>query len=79
VLTVKEVAEQLGVAMGTVYQLCSSGKLVYPRIGCGRGAIRIELAAVTAFIEAACVQTLEARAGAFRHWRYRTSPVVYTK
>ena len=66
-LTVQKVAEQLGVAVGTVYQLCAAGKLVNLRIGTGRGAIRIEPAAVIAFIEAARVQTAEVRSGAFRH------------
>lgn len=66
-LKVKDVAEQLGVAQGTVYQLCASGKLVHIRIGCGRGAIRIEPAAMAAYVESARVRTPESRPGEFRH------------
>jgi excisionase family DNA binding protein len=65
--TVQKVADQLGVAVGTVYQLCAAGKLVHLRIGTGRGAIRIEPAAVAAFIEASRVQRAATNSGAFRH------------
>jgi excisionase family DNA binding protein len=41
VLTVKEVAEQLKVSPGCVYQLVAERKLGHVRVGCGRGAIRV--------------------------------------
>jgi excisionase family DNA binding protein len=66
-LKVKDVAEQLGVAQGTVYQLCASGKIVHLRIGRGRGAIRIEPAAVADYVEAVRVRTPEMKPGEFRH------------
>lgn len=40
-LTVKQVAERLGVSPGLVYQLCAVGKLRHERHGIGRGTIRI--------------------------------------
>jgi excisionase family DNA binding protein len=40
-LTVKQVAERLGVAPATVYSLCGGRKLKHQRIGLGRGVIRI--------------------------------------
>jgi excisionase family DNA binding protein len=39
--TVKQIAEQLGVAVETVYRLCRTGKLKHYKVGHGRGAIRI--------------------------------------
>lgn len=41
-LTVKQVAEKLGVSPTTVYGLCQRRKLRHARVGLGRGAIRIE-------------------------------------
>jgi excisionase family DNA binding protein len=38
---VREIAQQLGVSVSSVYALVSSGRLSCHRIGSGRGAIRI--------------------------------------
>ncbi|MCK6537727.1 MAG: helix-turn-helix domain-containing protein [Polyangiaceae bacterium] len=46
-LTVREVATQLGVCTATVYTLCAEGKLEHVRVG---NAIRVTLRAVSAFI-----------------------------
>jgi len=50
-LTVKQVAEQLGVSAACIYQLVGSGKLSAHRIGLGRGAIRISESDLTEFVE----------------------------
>ena len=39
--SVSEVAEELGVSVGTVYSLCAAKKIRHERIGLGRGTIRI--------------------------------------
>jgi excisionase family DNA binding protein len=49
-LTVKEVADRLRVSRTCVYQLVERGKLACHRIGIGRGAIRISLDDLTAFV-----------------------------
>ena len=49
-LTVSQVARQLAVGTKVVYRLCASGELSHARIGNGRGIIRIDQAAVDAFI-----------------------------
>ena len=41
-LTVKEVAEKLGVSPTTVYGLCQRRKLRHARVGLVRGAVRID-------------------------------------
>lgn len=41
-LTVKQVAEKLGVSPTTIYGLCQRRKLRHVRVGLGRGAVRIE-------------------------------------
>ena len=46
-LTVREVAEQLGVSAFTVYNLCERGELVHVRVS---NAIRIPPEALRAFI-----------------------------
>ncbi len=46
-LTVREVAAQLGVCTATVYTLCAEGKLEHVRVG---HAIRVTPRAVSAFI-----------------------------
>jgi excisionase family DNA binding protein len=40
-LTVKQVAQRLGISRQMVYALCESGELSHHRIGKGRGCIRI--------------------------------------
>jgi excisionase family DNA binding protein len=40
-MTVKQAAEDLGVSVALVYQLCSAGKIRHERHGLGRGVIRI--------------------------------------
>jgi excisionase family DNA binding protein len=46
-LTVREVAAVLGVAMSTVYQLCARGELRYRRVS---NAIRVAPAELAAFL-----------------------------
>ena len=58
-LTVSQVAERLGVAVATVYTLCSRRKLAHVRIGVGRGAIRIPEQAVEEYVKRATVQPEE--------------------
>jgi excisionase family DNA binding protein len=53
--TVKQVAERLGLAASTVYQLCSEHRLAHARIGIGRGAIRISEESLQAFLDGATV------------------------
>jgi excisionase family DNA binding protein len=50
-LTVKEVAERLRVSRTCVYQLVERGKLACHRIGLGRGAIRIAIEDLAAYVE----------------------------
>lgn len=51
-LTVKQVAERLGVSKAQGYALCSSGKLPHHRMGNGRGAIRVSEEQLAAFLGA---------------------------
>jgi excisionase family DNA binding protein len=51
-LTVREVAERLGVSRAQVYALVTSGKLLSHRFGNGRGAIRVTEEHLAAFVEA---------------------------
>ena len=46
-LTVREVATQLGVCTATIYTLCAEGKLEHVRVG---NAIRVAPRALSAFI-----------------------------
>lgn len=56
-LTVKEVAERLKVSPAMIYLLCSRGRMPHVRVGIGdHGTIRIEEAALAAFVEANRVQ-----------------------
>ena len=55
-LTVKQVAERLGVSVSQVYSLCASGKLLHHRFSTGRGAIRVTEEQLAAFIEATKVK-----------------------
>jgi excisionase family DNA binding protein len=50
-MTVKQVAERLGVSRAQVYALCSCGKLPHHRFGNGKGAIRVSDDQLAAFIE----------------------------
>ena len=50
-LTVKEVASELGMSATCVYQLVGTGKLVSHRFGIGRGAIRICESDLAAFVD----------------------------
>jgi excisionase family DNA binding protein len=50
-LTVKQVADELCVSATCVYQLIALGKLASHRIGVGRGAIRISVEDLAAFVE----------------------------
>lgn len=50
-LTVKEVAELLGVSPTCVYQLVSQKRLSCHRVGVGRGTIRITNSDLAAFLE----------------------------
>ncbi len=45
-LTVKEVAGQLGISPSLVYALCARGLLVHERYGLGRGTVRISEQAI---------------------------------
>lgn len=56
-LTVKQVAERLCVSATCVYQLIAERKLPCHRIGIGRGAIRVAIEDLTAFV-ASCRQDL---------------------
>ena len=55
-LTVKHVAERLGVSASQVYALCASGKLLHHRFGVRKGAIRVTEEQLAAFIEATKVR-----------------------
>jgi excisionase family DNA binding protein len=50
-LTVKQVAEQLGMSLGCVYGLIQSGKLPSHRIGVLSGRHRISVSDLAAFVE----------------------------
>jgi excisionase family DNA binding protein len=55
-LTVKAVAERLGVSRGLVYALVRTGKLRAGKFGTGRGTIRIEEAALDEFRASSVVE-----------------------
>jgi excisionase family DNA binding protein len=55
VLTVKQVAERLGVSADTVYALCQARKLAHVRVGVGRGHIRVTEEALAASLSGAAV------------------------
>lgn len=56
-LTVREVADHLGVAVTTVYGLCESRQIAHIRVGTGRGSIRIAQQALDDYIAASVVAT----------------------
>ena len=49
-LSVKQVAEQLGVSVGLVYGLVATGKLGCYRVGNGRGVIRFTQEHVASYL-----------------------------
>jgi excisionase family DNA binding protein len=51
-LTVRQVADRLGISRALCYALCSSGKLPHHRFGNGRGAIRVSEDQLAEFLEA---------------------------
>jgi len=59
-LKVKEVAEALRVSASLVYALIESGRLPACRVGRGRGAVRVLVDDLTAYIEGSRVQVGEA-------------------
>jgi excisionase family DNA binding protein len=50
-LTVKQVARELGMSAACVYQLVGTGKLVSHRFGVGRGAIRVCESDLAVFVD----------------------------
>lgn len=50
-LTVKEVAARLRLSLAETYKLVQNQAIVHFRVGPGKGAIRIELEALDAFLE----------------------------
>jgi excisionase family DNA binding protein len=55
-LTVKQVAERLGVSQATIYEMCARRKLTHLRLGVGRGTIRLRDEDLDAFLQEATVQ-----------------------
>lgn len=55
-LTVRQVADRLGVALSTAYLLVRKNRIAHLRIGGKRGAIRVPADALEAFIRSALVQ-----------------------
>jgi len=56
-LTVKQVAEKLGISVSLVYGLCSAGKIRHERFGLGRGCIRIPPGALEEYRNGCARQT----------------------
>ena len=54
-LTVKDVAEKLGVSPTTVYGLCHRRKLRHARVGLGRGSVRIEEKDLDEYVKGATI------------------------
>jgi excisionase family DNA binding protein len=82
-LTVKQVADELGVSPTCVYQLISTGKLVAHRFGVGRGTIRVFQEDLSTFVaesrnekRPAAVSASRKRVsnGGFKHLRLGRSP-----
>jgi len=53
-LSIEQVATQLGVSIGCVYNLVQQNKLPAHRIGIRRGAIRVKQSAVDEFLNSTC-------------------------
>lgn len=71
VLSVRQAAEQLGVAETTVYGLCRQNLLRHFRVGMGRGTIRVREEDLDKFIEDAVVQSEEPTATQGRRSRHQ--------
>lgn len=80
-LTVKEVAQHLGVSPNCVYQLVATGRFACHRIGVGRGTIRISETDLAEFLYASrsaspssapAINTVPKRDGKFKHLRLQT-------
>jgi excisionase family DNA binding protein len=56
IFSVRQVAEELGVAEATVYGLCQQNVMRHFRVGMGRGTIRIREEDLNEYIEQAVVQ-----------------------
>jgi excisionase family DNA binding protein len=54
ILTVAEAAAHARISTGTIYALCSAGKIDHYRIGLGRGTIRIIKKALDVFLREGC-------------------------
>ncbi len=66
-LTVKQVAERLGVSASLVYELCARGRIRHSRIGFGRGTIRITEEALAEFLKGAEAETAVSALPPLRH------------
>jgi excisionase family DNA binding protein len=55
-LTIRQVADRLGIARSTAYLLCRRLGIEHLRVGFGRGTIRVSEDALRAFIERATVR-----------------------
>lgn len=53
-LSIEQVAQQLGVSPGCVYNLVQTHKLAAHRIGIRRGRVKIQQAAVDAYLTSTC-------------------------
>ena len=60
-LTVKNVAERLGVSSALVYSLVAEGKIPTYRIGLGRGAIRFTEADLSAYLASCRLEVQEGK------------------
>lgn len=60
-LSVKKVAERLGISRALLYSLVGSGKISCYRIGMGRGAIRFKDEDVQAYLESCRVEGEEVK------------------
>lgn len=65
-LSVREVADELGVAPTTVYAMCHQKLILHTRVGSGRGTIRIPEESLAAYLSSVTVAPhtkLQARNG----------------
>jgi excisionase family DNA binding protein len=60
-LTIAEVARELGLSTDAVYGLCRSGKLAHYRIGERGGTIKVKPEDVTAYLASCRIETAQAR------------------
>lgn len=66
-MTVKQVAQQLGISQSLVYGLIAAGKIRHSRFGIGRGTIRITQEALDEYRRAAEVKPKAASVPALKH------------